>query len=133
MTPPDPTGGTLSDSDASAIKLALHVISTERAALAHLENLYQNDALSRDSLATAVTTIARSCREHGKVVVCGVGKSGKIGAKFVATCNSLGIMATELAPTDALHGDLGLIKPVGVPSSFRSYTEMLTPTRTMLS
>ena len=98
--------------DASAIKLALHVISTERAALQHLENLYQNDAFSRDSLAMAVNVISRTCREHGKVVICGVGKSGKIGAKMVATCNSLGIMAVELAPTDALHGDLGVIKPV---------------------
>lgn len=112
MTPPDPNEDTPPTPDASAIKLALHVISTERAALEHLENLYQNDAFSRNSLAAAVTAIARSCREHGKLVVCGVGKSGKIGAKVVATCNSLGIMATELAPTDALHGDLGLIKPV---------------------
>jgi len=111
MTPPEHGEGILGNPDASAIKLALHVISTERAALSHLENLYQNDAFARNSLARAVTVIARSCREHGKLVVCGVGKSGKIGAKLVATCNSLGIMAIELAPTDALHGDLGIIKP----------------------
>lgn len=115
MTPPEPNEDAPPTPDVSAIKLALHVISTERAALEHLENLYQNDAFAKNSLATAVTVIARSCREHGKLVVCGVGKSGKIGAKVVATCNSLGIMATELAPTDALHGDLGLIKPVCRP------------------
>lgn len=111
MTPPDPIAGPVS-AEASAIKVALHVISTERAALTHLENLYQNDAFSRNSLAEAVNVIARTSREHGKLVICGVGKSGKIGAKMVATCNSLGIMAVELAPTDALHGDLGVIKPV---------------------
>jgi hypothetical protein len=132
MTPPEPDDGTLSTPDASAIKLALHVISTERAALAHLENLYQNDSFSRNSLAKAVTVIARSCKEHGKLVICGVGKSGKIGAKLVATCNSLGIMATELAPTDALHGDLGLIKPVSARALHRSQTEILTATSTIL-
>ena len=36
---------------------------------------------------------------------------------MVATCNSLGIMAVELAPTDALHGDLGVIKPVSDAST----------------
>jgi hypothetical protein len=133
MTPPDLSEGVLSTPDISAIKLALHVISTERAALSHLENLYQNDAFARDSLAAAVTVISRSCREHGKVVVCGVGKSGKIGAKLVATCNSLGIMAAELAPTDALHGDLGLIKPVGARRLRAPHGHLLTVSRTMLS
>jgi hypothetical protein len=133
MTPPDPNEDTIPTPEASTIKLALHVISTERAALAHLENLYQNDAFSRTSLATAVAVIARTCREHGKLVVCGVGKSGKIGAKLVATCNSLGIMATDLAPTDALHGDLGLIKPVSAPNLRRLRTKILIVTRMTLS
>jgi arabinose-5-phosphate isomerase len=45
----------------------------------------------------------------GKVIVCGVGKSGDVGRKIVATLNSTGTMATFLHPSDALHGDLGLV------------------------
>lgn len=54
----------------------------------------------------------RSVRDAGKLVVCGVGKSGKIGRKIEATMNSLGIHSAFLHPTEALHGDLGLVRPV---------------------
>lgn len=43
------------------------------------------------------------------VVCSGVGKSGFIAAKLVATLNSLGVKALYLNPTDALHGDLGVV------------------------
>ena len=43
------------------------------------------------------------------VVCSGVGKSGFIAAKLVATLNSLGVRAAYLNPTDALHGDLGAV------------------------
>jgi D-arabinose 5-phosphate isomerase GutQ len=113
MTPPDPVlpDDLASKPDSKAIKLALHVISTERAALAHLERLYASDAAARDSLAASVTTLASTIQSHGKVVIAGVGKSGKIGQKLVATFNSLGIHCCFLHPTEALHGDLGVIKP----------------------
>lgn len=39
-----------------------------------------------------------------------MGKSFKIAEKLVATLNSLGIHAAPLHPSDALHGDLGVIK-----------------------
>jgi D-arabinose 5-phosphate isomerase GutQ len=87
-------------------------MSTERAALAHLEHLYQNDARAQQDLARAVDLIAYTVREGGKLVVCGVGKSGKIGRKIEATMNSLGIHSAFLHPTEALHGDLGLVRPV---------------------
>ena len=47
-------------------------------------------------------------------MICGVGKSGKIGEKLVATMNSLGIMTVFLHPIEALHGDLGVIRRVGI-------------------
>jgi hypothetical protein len=59
-----------------------------------------------------VDLIAHTVREAGKLVVCGVGKSGKIGRKIEATMNSLGIYSAFLHPTEALHGDLGLVRPV---------------------
>ena len=46
---------------------------------------------------------------HGKLVVTGVGKSGLIGAKMAATFASTGTPSFFLHPTEALHGDLGMI------------------------
>ena len=45
----------------------------------------------------------------GKLVVTGVGKSGLIGAKLAATFASTGTPSFFLHPTEALHGDLGMI------------------------
>lgn len=98
--------------DVSSVVTAIHVIATERAALAHLEHIYQTDARAQQDLARAVDRITRSVREGGKLVVCGVGKSGKVGRKIEATMNSLGVYSAFLHPTEALHGDLGLVRPV---------------------
>ncbi|KAE8344614.1 hypothetical protein BDV24DRAFT_148841 [Aspergillus arachidicola] len=115
LTPPDVIDSALSttkDSHADAsVSTAIHVISTERAALAHLERLYETNALAQESLARAVSQIARSVWSGGKLVCCGVGKSGKIAQKLEATMNSLGIYSAFLHPTEALHGDLGMIRP----------------------
>ena len=110
LTPPDSSDPPLKD--VSSVVTAIHVISTERAALAHLEHIYQTDARAQQDLARAVEQIARSVREAGKLVVCGVGKSGKVGRKIEATMNSLGVYSAFLHPTEALHGDLGLVRPV---------------------
>ena len=48
-------------------------------------------------------------RLQGKIVVCGVGKSGLIGAKIAATLSSTGTPAVFLDPLNALHGDLGVV------------------------
>lgn len=45
----------------------------------------------------------------GKIVVTGVGKSGHIGAKIAATLASTGTPSFFLHPTEAMHGDLGMI------------------------
>jgi len=46
----------------------------------------------------------------GRVVLTGLGKSGLIARKIVATLNSTGTPAIYLHPTDALHGDLGMVR-----------------------
>lgn len=107
-TPPDPAD----PKEIPAVMTALEVMSTEREALQHLEHLYKTDVRSRLDLAWAVSQIARSIHAGGKLVVCGVGKSGKIGQKIEATMNSLGIYSAFLHPTEALHGDLGMVRPV---------------------
>lgn len=45
----------------------------------------------------------------GKLIVTGVGKSGLVGAKMAATFASTGSASFFLHPTEALHGDLGMI------------------------
>ena len=47
----------------------------------------------------------------GKVVVTGIGKSGHIARKIVATLCSMGTPAVFLHPAEALHGDLGIYTP----------------------
>jgi arabinose-5-phosphate isomerase len=54
--------------------------------------------------------LMRTCLEgRGKIIVCGVGKSGSIGRKLAATLNSTGATCVALDVGDALHGDLGVI------------------------
>ena len=45
----------------------------------------------------------------GRVVVTGIGKSGIVGQKIAATLASTGTPAYFLHPTEAIHGDLGMI------------------------
>jgi arabinose-5-phosphate isomerase len=59
-----------------------------------------------DTFSKAVELIL-GCR--GKLVVTGVGKSGLIGAKMAATFASTGTPSFFLHPTEALHGDLGMV------------------------
>ena len=55
--------------------------------------------------------IARIISENkGKIVFCGVGKSGHICKKLSSTFSSIGSPSVFLHPTDANHGDLGLIR-----------------------
>lgn len=116
MSPPDQTPLQPPTKTSSAsVSAAIHVLSTERAALAHLEQLYQTDPLAQENLARAVDQIVRSIRNGGKLVFCGVGKSGKIAQKLEATMNSVGVYSTFLHPTEALHGDLGMVRAVGFP------------------
>ncbi len=78
-------------------KETLHIeAATLRDAAAHL-NEHFNEAVA----------MILACR--GKLIVSGVGKSGLIGAKMAATFASTGTPSFFLHPTEALHGDLGMI------------------------
>jgi arabinose-5-phosphate isomerase len=54
----------------------------------------------------AVDAILQS---SGRVVVCGMGKSGLIGKKIVATLASTGTPCFFMHPGEAFHGDLGMV------------------------
>lgn len=45
----------------------------------------------------------------GRLVVCGMGKSGLVGKKISATLSSTGTPSFFLHPAEALHGDLGMV------------------------
>jgi len=84
------------------IERGQRVIALERDAL--------SQALGRlgDNFARAVELMRDS---KGRVIVCGVGKSGLIGRKIAATLTSTGTPAAFLHPADSVHGDLGIVGP----------------------
>ena len=55
----------------------------------------------------AVQLIVKS---RGKVIISGMGKSGLVGRKIAATLSSTGTTAVFLHPSEALHGDLGMVE-----------------------
>jgi len=59
-----------------------------------------------NNIKEAVKIISQS---KGKLIVTGVGKSGLVGAKIAATLASTGTSSFFLHPTEAMHGDLGMI------------------------
>ena len=59
-----------------------------------------------DNMGEAVKLIANA---KGKLIVTGVGKSGLVGSKLAATFASTGTSSFFLHPTEAMHGDLGMI------------------------
>jgi len=49
------------------------------------------------------------CTSAGRVVVCGMGKSGIIGQKIASTLASTGTPAFFLHPAEGVHGDIGML------------------------
>ncbi len=87
------------------LKIALRVFDEEANAIKNLGNLITSD------FEMSVKTILR-CK--GRVIVTGLGKSGLIGKKIAATLASTGTPTAFIHPTEAFHGDLGMIKPIDV-------------------
>lgn len=54
----------------------------------------------------AITLILEA---RGKIIISGMGKSGLVGRKIAATLSSTGTTAVFLHPSEALHGDLGMV------------------------
>jgi arabinose-5-phosphate isomerase len=72
-----------------------------------IEGLQSVRATLNGSFVQAVEAIASSC---GHVYVTGVGKSGIIANKVAATLRSTGTLASYLPASDALHGDIGIVR-----------------------
>jgi arabinose-5-phosphate isomerase len=99
-------------------KYAKEVFQIEAKALADLSK--QLD----DNFNKAVETVLKS---KGRLVICGVGKSGLVGAKIAATLASTGTPSMFMHPVEAFHGDLGMLKKedVLVAISYSGETEEL--------
>ena len=83
------------------IQKGKEVIRIEAEAVANLSDSINSEFVK------AVELIYNS---KGRVVLTGMGKSGLIARKIVSTLNSTGTASIYLHPTDALHGDLGMVR-----------------------
>lgn len=79
-----------------------------RLEIEELERLHERVG---ESFTQAIDMLLQCLQTRGKIIVCGVGKSGNIGRKLAATLNSTGATTVCLDVGDALHGDLGVIDP----------------------
>lgn len=88
----------------AAIATARRTLDLELAGLTALKNAI-DDGLN-EIFAAAVETIFAA---QGRVIVTGLGKSGHVGQKIAATLASTGTPAFFVHPSEASHGDLGMI------------------------
>ena len=82
------------------LKYAKNIINLESKALKKLEVSLN---------ANFVRAVKAISKIKGNVIISGVGKSGFIAKKIASTMNSIGVPAMFIHPTEASHGDLGLI------------------------
>lgn len=82
------------------IKEAKKVFDIELGAIEQVKQILDNKF-------TKIVEEIISCK--GKVILCGMGKSGHIAKKISASMASLGTPSFFLHPADALHGDLGMV------------------------
>ncbi|OAK96599.1 SIS domain-containing protein [Phaeosphaeriaceae sp. SRC1lsM3a] len=107
LTPPL----TATDSEgARLVSRAVNVLSTAATALSQVTLLYETDAAAQEGLVRSVEVITHVNEAGGKLIICGVGKSGLVGRKMVATMKSLGIACSFMHAAEAMHGDLGDIR-----------------------
>jgi arabinose-5-phosphate isomerase len=74
-----------------------------------------------DGLQQALRFFRGALDSGGKIIVTGIGKSGKVAQKTAATLSSTGSLAIFLHATEGLHGDLGIVAPNDAVLAF-SYT-----------
>ena len=102
------------------VELARSVLAAERAGLEHLERLLESPEFDR-----SVDLLYESRR----IIVSGVGKSGLIAQRIAASFRSTATPAIYLHPTEAIHGDLGLIAEGDVALLFSKSGESQELTR----
>jgi len=87
------------DSD-TIIQKAIEVLKIEADGIINLVDRIDNNFCEM---------IEQICRSSGRLIIAGIGKSGIVGRKIVATLNSTGTRSLFLHPVEAMHGDLGQV------------------------
>jgi arabinose-5-phosphate isomerase len=90
----------------SALRSAARTLELETQGLIALSAALDQEL--GDAFGAAVGVLAAAA---GRVIVTGIGKSGLVGQKVAATLASTGTPAFFVHPSEASHGDLGMIKP----------------------
>ncbi len=96
-----------------AVLSATRTLQVEAEGLNALRAALASDMVG--SFAAALETL-RACK--GRVIVTGMGKSGHVGLKVAATLSSTGTPAYFVHPSEASHGDLGMITSDDVVLAF---------------
>lgn len=86
----------------NSLQIAKRVFEIEAQAITNLSNLLDQD------FNQSVEAILKT---KGRLVICGMGKSGLIGKKIMATLASTGTPCFFMHPGEAFHGDLGMVSP----------------------
>ena len=89
----------------SYFEIAKEVFEIESNAVLHLSDKLDDD------FSEVIDTILAS---KGRLIICGMGKSGIIGKKIAATLASTGTPCFFMHPGEAYHGDLGMVTPEDV-------------------
>ena len=87
------------------LQIARETLSVESQALTQLSQRLDDEF-------SQIVDLILAC--EGRLVIGGIGKSGLIGKKMVATFASTGTPSFFLHPTEAFHGDLGMLKPIDI-------------------
>jgi arabinose-5-phosphate isomerase len=87
------------------LSTAKDVLESEAKALELLSKMLDH------SIVEAVHLITRS---SGRLIVSGIGKSGHVGQKIASTLSSTGTPSFFVHPSEASHGDLGMIQPADI-------------------
>ena len=90
------------------VRRAQDVLEIEIAGLQHVQQTMV------ESFDDVVKQLLTRIERGGNIVVTGVGKSLHIGQKIAATFTSTGTTSLVLHPAEAMHGDLGILKPKDV-------------------
>jgi arabinose-5-phosphate isomerase len=89
-----------------------HPAELVRIEAAALEQLAQRlEGSQRETFRHVAELLTTTAQNQKRVVLTGIGKSGLIARKIAATLLSTGTSALFLHPTEALHGDLGVLSP----------------------
>lgn len=90
----------------AAVQSALRTLALENAGISEL-----SQRLTGTMAGAFAAAVSRLAATQGRVIVTGIGKSGHVGQKIAATFASTGTPAFFVHPSEASHGDLGMVTP----------------------